>query len=103
MGLSFYVTGGRHCRNAREIEEWVSFDQAQLFKVDVEAGELLRDVNYESPADHRPDEHHRRIAATVSSGYLIVHGVDPAAASAVILVHRPSVSRFPISASNRSM
>lgn len=56
MGRCYYVTGGHHCKDATGAREWVSFDKAQIFKVDVDAGCVDRIVNYESSPDHRPDD-----------------------------------------------
>lgn len=56
MGQIFYVTGGQHRKNAASVAEWVSFGEAQVFRVDAESGELLGAASYVSPAEHRPDE-----------------------------------------------
>ena len=56
LGQIFYVTGGQHRRNAENVEEWVSFGRAQVFRIDAGSGELLAEATYESPREHRPDE-----------------------------------------------
>lgn len=56
LGRSFYITGGKHRKNADGADEWVSFCQAMVLHVDIDSGEVLGAADYESPADHRPDE-----------------------------------------------
>lgn len=56
MSRVFYVTGGRHRKNAKPDQEWTSFDQAQVMRINVDTGEVEAKATYDSPPDHRPDD-----------------------------------------------
>lgn len=52
----FYVTGGRQRKGAPGEEEWFSYAEALILKVDLESHQVAQVVAYESPAEHRPSE-----------------------------------------------
>jgi hypothetical protein len=56
MEQRYFVTGGQYRKDAWGAQEWVSFRQAQIFKVDVGAGQVEQVASYESPPEHRPDD-----------------------------------------------
>ncbi|MDX2473232.1 MAG: hypothetical protein QNL91_05940 [Candidatus Krumholzibacteria bacterium] len=52
----FYVTGGRQRKGAKGHEEWFSYAEALIMKVDTDTQKVVPVVSYESPAEHRPSE-----------------------------------------------